>query len=275
MNRPSRQIPRVTAVIALVAVLSSCLSVNTVDPETSIDKLPAGGRHVLFIGNSLTYTNDLPRTVASLAQSAGDTVRVLSVALPNFAVIDHALGKSNAVAVIRSQPWDFVVLQQGPTTVGLNRDTLIIATKLLDPDVRAAGGRIAQFMTWPQSDRTNLFDAVRETSQLAAESVNGVFIPAGEAWNAALKTNPQIALYGADGYHPGALGTYLAALVVFERVTGRDSRTLTPVAVVGGVQLNAPESTVRFLQQIAHETVARFPATTASGSTGSSHETQK
>ncbi|MEO5580154.1 MAG: hypothetical protein ABIR58_05805 [Gemmatimonadaceae bacterium] len=244
---------------ALVALFSGCLSLSTVDPSIDIDELPAGGHHVLFIGNSLTYTNDLPGTVAEMARSVGDTVRVRSVSFPNLAVIDHALGQSNAVAVIRSQPWEYVVLQQGPTTVGLNRDTLIIATKLLDPHVRQSGGRTAQFMTWPRSDRTDLFDAVRQTSQVAAESVKGVFIPAGEAWNAALTANPQIALYGPDGYHPGPLGTYLAALVIFERVTGRDARSLPATARVAGVQLIVPENTVRFLQQVAHETVARFP----------------
>lgn len=90
--------------------------------------------------------------------------------------------------------------------------------------------------------------------------VNGVFLPAGEAWNVALKASPQVALYGGDGYHPGPLGTYLAALVIiFETVTGRDARALPATATVGGVQLAAPEATVRFLPQIAHETVARFP----------------
>ena len=32
---------------------------------------PEGSLKVLFIGNSLTYQNDLPRTVADLALSAG------------------------------------------------------------------------------------------------------------------------------------------------------------------------------------------------------------
>ncbi len=36
-------------------------------------------------GNSLTYTNNLPQTVADLGEATGDTIRVLEVALPNFA----------------------------------------------------------------------------------------------------------------------------------------------------------------------------------------------
>ncbi len=235
----------------------ACLSVDI--PSSEITEHPAGGHHILFIGNSLTYTNNLPGTVVGLAKSAGDTIRASSVTLPNFALIDHALGQSNANEVIKSQSWEYVILQQGPTTVGVNRDTLILATKMFDPLVRASGGRIAELMSWPNSSEPHLFNAVRLSFQAAANSVNGVFIPAGDAWRAALEANPQIQLYGGDGYHPGPLGTYLAALVVYEKVTGRDARLLPAQAVVGGVTLSTPEETVRFLQGIAHEAVLRYP----------------
>ena len=242
--------------LVLFPAVAACLSLDVTSAD---DELPAGGIHVLFIGNSLTYTNELPRTVADIALQAGDTIRVRTIARPNFAVIDHALGMSDAVNVIKSQSWDYVVLQQGPTTLAINRDTLIIATKLLDPDVRGAGGRIAQLMAWPDADSRQLFPAVRASSQAAAQSVNGVFIPAGDAWRAALEADPTIQLYGFDRYHPARLGTYLAALVVYERVTGRDVRNLPPTATVAGTRLIASEQTIRFLQQIAHETVLRYP----------------
>ena len=246
---------RIAAGLSGCVALLACLEGPTTGP---ISQLPAGGKHVLFIGNSLTYTNNLPRTVSDLAASMGDTVRVLDGSLPNFAVIDHALGMSNAVDVIRSQPWNFVVLQQGPTTTQLNRDTLILATKLLDPYVKQAGGRTANLMAWPNIGDEHLFDAVRTSALLAAQSVNGVFMPAGEAWHAAMIADPTIQLYGGDGYHPGPLGTYLAALVVYEGVTGRDARDLPSTAVVAGVTMTVPESTVRLLQKIAHETVAKY-----------------
>jgi hypothetical protein len=166
---------------------------------------------------------------------------------------------SNAVPVIQSQPWDYVVLQQGPTTTQLNRDTLIIATKILDPYVKAAGGRTALLMAWPNMDESHLFDAVRRSCLLASQAVpDGVFMPAGEAWRSAIAEDPTIPLYGGDGYHPGPIGTYLMALVIYERVTGKDARLLPGTAVVGGVNMTLPQERVRFLQRIAHETVARF-----------------
>jgi hypothetical protein len=214
---------------------------------------------VLFIGNSLTYFNDLPGTVAALAASVGDTIEVASVAKPNFAVIDHADGLSNAVEVIRSGHWDYVVLQQGPTTLQLNRDTLVLATRKLDPDIQAAGGVSAQMMTWPNADDRSDFDEVRESSQLAAAAVGGIFLPVGESWRSAWAVDPNLALYGPDGFHPSALGSYLAALVIYEGLTGHPSETLPPVAMVAGQNLAVSSSTVRLLQRTAHETLRRFP----------------
>lgn len=214
--------------------------------------------HVLFIGNSLTYFNDLPATVAQLAAGGGDSIEVESVTRPGFALIDHVDGKSNAVEVIRSRRWDYVVLQQGPSSLPLSRDTLILATRLLDADIRAAGGRTAALMVWPARENIAAFDQVLLSYQEAARAVDGVFLPAGEAWRTAWKTDPLLALYGADGFHPSELGTFLAALVVYEGITGHDARTLPSTATAAGHQLNVSAGTVHLLQHAAHETVAGF-----------------
>jgi hypothetical protein len=221
---------------------------------------PVGGYHVLFIGNSLTAANDLPGTLARLAASVNDTIVVESVTRPNLAVIDHVNGMSNAVDVIRRGGWDIVVLQQGPTSQQLYRDTLILATRLLDPDIKSVGARSAQLMVWPEANRTAAFDGVLLSCREAAQAVGGLCFPAGEAWRAAWALDPALPLYGPDGFHPSALGTYLAALVVYEGVTGHDARSLPQEAVVAGQRLNVSGGTVVLLQRAAHETVARLAA---------------
>ena len=110
-------------------------------------------------------------------------------------------------------------------------------------------------MVWPEASRFGVFDDVRDSYRGAAADVDGPFLPAGEAWRAAWAADPQLMLYGPDGYHPSELGTYVAALVVYEGITGKDARSLSADAVVGGRRLNVPESRVRLLQQVAHETV--------------------
>ena len=51
----------------------ACLIGSSCSSGQSLAPLPPGGIHVLFVGNSLTYVNDLPATVAAIATSAGDT----------------------------------------------------------------------------------------------------------------------------------------------------------------------------------------------------------
>lgn len=243
---------------AFTTAATGCLS--TSNPLEPLRPIPAGGFHVLFIGNSLTYVNDLPGTLVGLAASAGDTIRAAAVALPDFAVIDHALGLggSRAVEAIKLGGWHTVILQQGPTSQALYRDTLVLAAQLLDPLVRAAGGRTALMMVWPNADQPSLFDPIRISYQTAAAAVGGLFLPVGEAWRAALAEAPGLPLYGPDGFHPGELGTYLAALVIYEEVTGHNPQDLPGQARVAGHALATAELTVRLLQRIAHQTVQRF-----------------
>jgi hypothetical protein len=245
---------RLTLLVFLTSILACAGGPHPSIPEPS----KTGHYRVLFIGNSLTYTNDLPGTVAGIALNLGDTIQVQTVAAPNLALIDHVAGQTNAVQAIKSGHWDFVVLQQGPTPLPLYRDTLILATKWLQPYIHAAGAQSAQLMVWPAATKRASFDDVRQSTELAAKAVHGIFLPAGEAWRATWSAGPRVALYGEDGFHPSELGTYLTALVVYEGLTGRDVTTLPPRISVGGKRLQVPTATVRLLQQAAHQTVEKF-----------------
>ena len=94
----------------------------------------------------------------------------------------------------------------------LSRDTLILATRLLDPEIRAVGGRSALLMIWPELGRFSVFDDVRLSYQLAADTVGGLFLPAGEAWRAALAADPGLPLWtrripsGRTGHLRGRAG---------------------------------------------------------------------
>lgn len=207
---------------------------------------------VLFIGNSLTYTNDLPRTLADLARSAGDTITVSTVAAPDFALVDH-LRDGRATRAIAQGWWTHVVLQQGPSSTPINRDSLIVVTKLVAEQIRAAGARPALYSVWPALENRATFARAIESYRLASESVDGLYLPVAAAWQRVLDVDASVPLYAADGLHPAPLGTYLAALVLYERIVGKDARQLDPRVVVNGAQVDVDVATVRVLQRIAHE----------------------
>ncbi len=247
---------RVASVI-IAATTAGCLGSKSFEP------LAAGGHHVLFVGNSLTYVNDLPATVAAIAEMAGDTIRVASSAGPNLALIDHLTGSTDAPEKIAADRWEFVILQQGPTPAGICRDSLVLWTKMFEPRIRAGGAQPALLMTWPGASFSSLFDDVRISFQNAATAVNGTFMPAGEAWRAAWKADPTLPLYGGDGFHPSSLGTFLTALVVYERVTGKDARALPARAFANGREFALATETIRLLQKAAHDANTQFPARSA------------
>jgi hypothetical protein len=224
----------------------------------------ASGHRVLFVGNSLTYTHDLPATVAAIALTAGDTLQVTMAAGPDLALIDHLTGATNAVQLLHDSTWDYVVLQQGPTsTTGICRDSLILWTRLFDAKIRAAHGQAALFMTWPAIASGDAWINARESFRLAAAAVGGVFLPAGEAWHIALAAHPGLPLYGPDGFHPSPMGSFLAALEIYERLSGRDARTFSPQAFAGGLPLSMSADTVGFLQRAAHQANATYPASSS------------
>lgn len=175
--------------------------------------IPEADLRVLFIGNSLTYTNDMPRMVQHLASSSDRSFAYGVAALPNYSLEDH--WASGIPGVIQQQRADIVVMQQGPSSVPANQAHLAYWAEQLAPVIRASGGEPALLMVWPDIGRLSAFDDVHAAYRNAAAAVNGLFLPAGEAWRAAWARDPEIATYGGDGFHPSVIGSMAAALTVF------------------------------------------------------------
>jgi hypothetical protein len=75
-------------------------------------------------------------------------------------------------------------------------------------------------MVWPSSARARDYDGVKLSYETAAKEIGGLFLPAGEAWRVAWKRDPDLHFYGPDGFHPSPLGSLLAALVIYQGLTG-------------------------------------------------------
>lgn len=183
-----------------------------------------GDLRVLFIGNSLTYFNDLPGMVATLLREVDVDATVASLAHPDFGLQDHwQLPDTHDVI---AEGWDVVVLQQGPSATE-GRPSLLEYARRFDGPIREAHAVPALYMVWPSEARSSDFPGVSSSYADAADLVGGLLFPAGEAWLDAWAEDERLGLYGPDGFHPSPLGTYLAALVMYEQLTGADPRELT------------------------------------------------
>ncbi|NIP80024.1 MAG: hypothetical protein GWM90_12685, partial [Gemmatimonadetes bacterium] len=207
------------------------------------------GRRVLFIGNSLTLQNDLPRMVEVVAAEAGATVDAHAVAGPGMSLEDH--WNSGVPSVVGRRGWDAVVLQQGPSTLPDSRAHLRLWAGRLADTIRAVGAVPYLYMVWPPRDGD--WDRGAGSYRQAAEAARAGLLPVAEAFRAAWRRDPSLRLLGSDGFHPTPLGTYLAAVVILAGLEGT-----RPVAMPGGMPgiLPVDPAVAATLREAAAEAIA-------------------
>ena len=194
---------------------------------------------VLFVGNSLTATNDLPEAVAALAADAGRRPVETRMVAPGGVSLEEHWRSTGARQALDDGPWDAVVLQQGPSTLPESRAHLRTWTRRWADEVRAQGAQPALLGAWPEAERRDAFPAAIDSHAAAATASDATLLPVAAAWRAAWRRDPDLELYGPDGFHPSELGTQLAALVVYAGLTGEDPGALNADFDDDGLVLSA------------------------------------
>ena len=120
--------------------------------RASVALSPSEPMHVLFVGNSLTATNDLPAQVAALAKAAGHRLETDAVIQDGFSLEDH-WKRGAALSAIASGRWDVVILQQGPSSLPESQAHLREWTARYAALARKAGTRAGLLTVWPESAR--------------------------------------------------------------------------------------------------------------------------
>ena len=255
-----RRMPtRTLRLLALVSVIG-CLGAD----GPAAPRLPTGeGRPILFVGNSLTYVNDLPLIVEALSDSVPgltpeQRLSTAMAAYPDYALYDH-WADGHAVRAIDGGRWNVVILQQGSSALDDSRVLLRDWTKKFDEKIKAAGGRTAMYAVWPNASRQFDFDRVNESYTLAATDVNGMLFPVGEAWRAAWRRDPAMALYSSDGLHPTVAGSYVGGLVMTAMLLDRSPIGMpSRLRLRTGAVITIPAAQAAILQQAAAEAIERF-----------------
>jgi len=198
----------------------------------------------------------VPAVFKQLADDAGANVDVSSELVSGQTLQFHFDQKRT---LITSRPWDIVVLQEystlSPRQTG-DATAFIAAASRLEAAVHGANpaARVYLMETWARADQVyrtpggrwagkpleamqgDLHAAYAQASARAA-CIAGV-LPVGSAALRAVREgvadrNPydgidagKFNLWGEDSYHLGPWGSYLEALVIFGRLTGRDPASL-------------------------------------------------
>ncbi len=168
---------------------------------------------ILFVGNSLTYFNDLPLLVLEGARKKGLNVRVKSITRGNTALDDH-WNEGEVHSAMRTEHFDFVVVQQGPSSQQEGRNILLEYGALFSQLCKEHESRLVFYMVWPALANYHTFNGVIKNYSDAASENNALLCPVGAAWKAYMDSTGDFSYYGSDQFHPSLTGSLVAAEII-------------------------------------------------------------
>lgn len=182
--------------------------------------------NVLFIGNSYTHMNNMPKIFEHLAKSKGKKVYADSIAVSGSSLKQHS-ERPSTYAKMKTRKWDYVVVQ------GYSRefaqDSSIIATEtipyarqIIDSVLAVSPcASIYFYMTWgymegfPEQEPNNNYFKMQERIRNGYFQISNALgypiVPVGMVWKYLTEQHPEVGLYHTDKEHPSPLGSYVSA----------------------------------------------------------------
>jgi len=220
---------------------------------------------VLFIGNSITYYNDMPQTFEAIANSKFDTTQVTVYAPGGTGFIDH-VSDQNVYTHFRTGNWDYVVLQPGsnesPGYTEPIASTLGRARQLKDsilkysPCAKIVFYEITYGVWGNDSEQlveyNETMDLIKANLTQLADSTQQCFAPAGEAIKTAWNDNQNTMFWGGTGnIHPNVKGSYIIACSFYASIFEKPS---FGTSVLGGLTVQEANQ----YQTLADTTVLNY-----------------
>lgn len=173
---------------------------------------------LLFIGNSLTYTNDVPALVKELGKNDSIRIQYKTMAYPDYGLDDH-LADGKVQEEIRTGNYTYVIIQQGPSALPASQVALMSSVKRFQElCAQTNQTKLVLYMVWPSKARLFDLDNVIHSYTEAAVKNGAVICSVGLAWKKTWQVEPSISLYGIDGFHPDIIGSLLAAMTIYGKL---------------------------------------------------------
>lgn len=181
---------------------------------------------VLFLGNSMTYVQDLPALLTNLASSNGKTIITSQNTPGGYFLSDHV---TDPVSLnLMAQNFDYIVVQEQSSGYiqPANPSPLITRPiEVIDSFAKSHCSKLLLYATpgYPETYPGSVYsyedmqaDIIHNYS-LTAHSVRATCLPTGHAFRDVIRTYPSITGMWASptDYHPGIKGQYLHACVLY------------------------------------------------------------
>ncbi|HSD13179.1 MAG TPA: T9SS type A sorting domain-containing protein [Flavobacterium sp.] len=217
-------------------------------------------KNILFVGNSITYFNDMPILFRDIANNKGKNVATQMHTVGGAGFVNHVTD-SNLYNLFRNTVWDAVVLQPGsgesagaswPVNTTIERgQKLIDSIKKYSPCAKVFLYEIpygvpseTTYDTY-QSVQTQIKDSITKM----ADNLHLPLVPAGESARMHYTVQQDLLLHGSyNDIHPNLNGSYLIASTMFAAIF---QEPVTGTTSYGGVI----QATAEYFHSIADQVV--------------------
>ncbi len=196
---------------------------------------------ILFVGNSFTYTNDIPAMLQSAAAALGRNVDADSVTKGKY-TLELFCTPSDPYAQIlseklRTRKYDYMILQEQSIRPILDYDRFKTYASALVDRARENGATPLLYSTWGFGeghekmkengwDTKTMASLVDKAYTRLGQELGIDVVHCGLVMLSMYQKDPSLPLYAADLKHPGVAGSYLVALTFARQLLGADVRGL-------------------------------------------------
>ena len=236
----NQTIMKKSPILLFIVVL---LNLNFGFSQTTNDPL-----NILFVGNSITYFNNLPQTFKQIADEQGNHVTI-DQHTPGGTGFVHHEANSTLYDKFRNTVWDYVILQPGSSeSIGASypiATTTIRAQRLKDSITKyspCASIHYYEISYGIVNDTPASFQQyldrqliIKNNLTQMSNATNIPFIPAGECFKNSMQTDPSQFLWvNYYDIHPNPKGSFLAACSFYNAIF---KQPIVNSAITGGVSV--------------------------------------
>lgn len=182
---------------------------------------------ILMLGNSFTFFNDMPNTLAEISGYEVTQHTQGGAYLDMLLDKDTDYGKKTYELLDNKYGWDIVVLQEQSNAPITQKERFMSAVDKLCDMIRSIGARPMLYATWAYEndgkelhalgyEYDDMFEQMYKSYHEAAEKNNALIADVGKAFHDA---GTDAGLYDPDSYHPSAKGSHLAAEVIKKAIS--------------------------------------------------------
>lgn len=189
--------------------------------------------NVLFIGNSYTHMNNMPKIFEQLARSKGKKVYADSIAVSGSTLRQHS-ERPSTYEKLKSRKWDYVFVQGysrefAQDSLVIETETIPYARQIIDSLLKYSKcANIYFYMTWgyqegyaeqePNNTYEKMQARIRSGYMLIGKRLGYPVAPVGMVWRSLVENHKEIQMYVADKAHPSINGSYTAACTFYTSI---------------------------------------------------------